>query len=81
MEFLLNFRKNSICLLYLINNLAYIFLNSYLFYRKHVLKACNSNDPYLKATGIMSLIKFMMISNSFCHKHLPVWFFFLLNKL
>lgn len=43
-------------------------------FSKHILiNACSSKDLDLKTNSIISLMKFMLISTSFCHKHLPMF--------
>ncbi|CAI6344316.1 unnamed protein product [Macrosiphum euphorbiae] len=43
-------------------------------FSKHILiNACSSKDSDLKTNSIISLMKFMLISTSFCHKHLPMF--------
>ncbi|XP_060833475.1 condensin complex subunit 1 [Rhopalosiphum padi] len=42
-------------------------------FSKHIIKACSSNHSDLKANAIISLVKFMLVSTSFCHKQLPMF--------
>lgn len=55
-------------------NNIYYFICFDVFFRKHILYACNSNDLRTKANGSSALVKFMMASASFCKEHLPVCF-------
>lgn len=45
------------------------------FYRKYVLNACSSNNLDLKSSAVVTLIKFMLVSASFCKKYLMVWLY------
>lgn len=56
----------------LINGNFDLFLSIYCGFRKYALKYCYSEHQDLRNNSMITLMKFMLVSSSFCQKNLKV---------